>query len=120
MAILTTKRVERERFELKVQTVKTNLLIGVVIACTALLVQAQDRKTTQSQALSRLDRLSGDLKELKRSNRELLRTVAQQKQQIEALTQQLSTSRSEITKLSDSLRNTASDVASVNQDTQGQ
>ena len=76
MAILTTKRVERERFELKVQTVKTNLLIGVVIACTALLVQAQDRKTTQSQALSRLDRLSGDLKELKRSNRELLRTVA--------------------------------------------
>lgn len=102
------------------QSLKTYLRIGVVIACASLLVHAQDSKPKQSEARSQIDQLSRDLSELKRSNRDLQRTVALQKQQIDALALQLSTSQSEITKLSDSLRTTASDVSSVSQQTQGQ
>jgi chromosome segregation ATPase len=92
----------------------------VVIACASLLVHAQDSKPKQSEARSQIDQLSRDLSELKRSNRELQRTVALQKEQIDALTKQLSNSQSEISKMSDSLRTTASDVSSVSQQTQGQ
>lgn len=99
---------------------KTSLLIAVVFLCTMMLIHAQDSRVKQSGVRSQIAELSRDLNELKRSNSQLHRIIALQKQQIDALTQQLSASQSEITAIRASLQGTDSKIASVDKQTQGQ
>src|SRR6266404_2317211 len=100
--------------------IKTYLMVVVVCLGTSLFVRAQDTKTNQSEIRYRITQLSRDMNELKRSNGELQRAAAQQKQQIENLTQQLSTAQQEAGRTAESVRTTDSKVTSISKETQGQ
>src|SRR5712692_10569807 len=99
---------------------RTYLMVVVVCLGASLFVRPQDTKTNQSEIRSRITQLARDMNALKRSNDELQRTTAQQTQQIENLTQQLSTAQQEARRTAESLRTTDSKVTSVSKETQGQ
>jgi outer membrane murein-binding lipoprotein Lpp len=99
---------------------RTYLIVVLICLGTSLSVRPQDVKTNQSEIRSRITQLSRDMNALKRSNDELQRTAAQQRQQIENLTKQLSTAQQEVTRTAESLRTTDSKVISASKETQGQ